>query len=302
MSSSRLLWLIDEVHKGRSASVSFSYNAVTCREKLKFVLEDAYSCTNVYRPCILAALTSLHAAVLTSIVTDKGHKSHTNGNTIVEFWIQQPPMESTFTENRRDSFGTQLVSPETPPGIHTPDSIGAVSQGTALTMSADQQAVDVDLSLLPMFDDLRNELEEMRQKLENQNAANPMRSVFDLADRLANEVRDVHGLILQLPFDQWPAKRKGFLDHSSVLIGQIRHIVSQLPEALQSHDDVDLLRIMKARLETVIEKRDELIEDIKMFAQTRGHSSGSSSAEEPKPFKPHKSVCDNPQRKKSRKK
>ncbi len=90
MSLNRLQWLISEVHKGRSVFVTFSHNQVTQREKVKFVLDDAYSTATVYRPCVMAALSAVRVAVSSSIVTDKGHKSKSDNRTVMEFWIQQP--------------------------------------------------------------------------------------------------------------------------------------------------------------------------------------------------------------------
>ena len=89
-SSRRLQWLITELHQGRSAHVSFSYNAVTKREKVKFILDDAYNMHGVYRPCLQGALLSAQHAFHSSITTDKGHTS-SKGCTIVEFWCQQLP-------------------------------------------------------------------------------------------------------------------------------------------------------------------------------------------------------------------
>ena len=90
MSLNRFQWLTCEVHKGRSVFVTFSYNAKSRKEKIKFVLEDDYSVRTVYRPCVMAALSAVHAALLNCIVTDKGHRSTNGGNTIIEYWLQQP--------------------------------------------------------------------------------------------------------------------------------------------------------------------------------------------------------------------
>ena len=38
----------------------------------------------------MAALSAAQLALSSSIVSDKGHRSHSNGRTIVEFWVQQP--------------------------------------------------------------------------------------------------------------------------------------------------------------------------------------------------------------------
>jgi len=91
MSANRLLWLASEIHKGRLVFVSFSFNPQNRREKITFHLEDVYTGSNVYRPCIMAALSAIQLALTTSVVTDKAHKSHSTGSSIVEFWIRQPP-------------------------------------------------------------------------------------------------------------------------------------------------------------------------------------------------------------------
>lgn len=59
MSAERLLWLAGEIHKGRSAFVSFSYNSQLRREKIKFTLGDCDLDAAVYRPCIVAALSAI---------------------------------------------------------------------------------------------------------------------------------------------------------------------------------------------------------------------------------------------------
>ena len=63
-SSVRLQWLITELHKGRTAHVSFSFNAVTNKEKIKFVLGDSYCLKNIYRPCLLGAFEAAKFRVL----------------------------------------------------------------------------------------------------------------------------------------------------------------------------------------------------------------------------------------------
>ena len=84
----RLQWISIEIHKGRQCSVAFSYNQATKREKIKFVLEDTYQFTGVFRPCLLGAVSAASFAFDGSITTDKGHRSH-DGRTIIEFWVQQ---------------------------------------------------------------------------------------------------------------------------------------------------------------------------------------------------------------------
>ena len=90
-SNERFTWLTHEIWLGRSASVSFSYNAESNREKIKFVLKSGYSSKGVYRPALLAALSGLEVALANSIVTDKGHYSRSRSESVVEFWLQQLP-------------------------------------------------------------------------------------------------------------------------------------------------------------------------------------------------------------------
>ena len=89
VASARLLWLASQVHGGRQASVSFSFNGKTNREKVKFTLKPPQfgQCT-AFRPCIMSALSAIQDAMLYSCVTDKGHTSSA-GMTVVEFWVAQ---------------------------------------------------------------------------------------------------------------------------------------------------------------------------------------------------------------------
>ena len=92
VSAKRLQWLAYELSCGRNCCVSFSYNAATKKEKIKFVLFDGYCLVGVYRPCLLGAMSAATLAIDCSITTDKGHRS-SGGSTTVEFWIKQPPIE-----------------------------------------------------------------------------------------------------------------------------------------------------------------------------------------------------------------
>ena len=87
MSEARLSWLAREVSLGRAASVSFSYNSTNMKETVKLVLLDDYAFASFYRPGLLSAIAGVTVAMQSSIVTDKGHRSHSNGTTIIEFWI-----------------------------------------------------------------------------------------------------------------------------------------------------------------------------------------------------------------------
>ena len=87
----RLHWLANEIHMGRSAFVSFSFNAGNGREKIKFTLANTYDFHGIYRPCVMAALSAVQCAFDYSIVTDKGHRSKSTGQTIIEFWVKQIP-------------------------------------------------------------------------------------------------------------------------------------------------------------------------------------------------------------------
>ena len=87
----RLIWLAAEIHRGRSAFVSFSYNDQQGSEKVKFTLTDEYSNNGVYRPCVMAALSAIQSSFESSIVTDKGHRSKSTRQTVVEFWAKEVP-------------------------------------------------------------------------------------------------------------------------------------------------------------------------------------------------------------------
>ena len=90
MSSPRLCWLMRQVEQGRSGFVSFPYSADTKREKVKFTLGDTRGGPLGFRPVIKVALSAVHDAISSCIVTDKGHKSTSQGHTVVAFRIQQP--------------------------------------------------------------------------------------------------------------------------------------------------------------------------------------------------------------------
>lgn len=90
----RLQWLTAEIHHGRCAQVSFSYNAQSRKEKIKFTLDSSYGVAGVYRPLLFGALLAAQHALDSSITTDKGHKS-SDGITVVEFWCQQLPEART---------------------------------------------------------------------------------------------------------------------------------------------------------------------------------------------------------------
>ena len=94
----RLDWLIAQIANGRATTVSFSFNEATQREKVKFVLWNSFAACHVYRPAVLGALQSVSYAISHSIVTDKGHQSHTQGSSVIEFWIKQPPLEPAPSE------------------------------------------------------------------------------------------------------------------------------------------------------------------------------------------------------------
>jgi len=87
-----LCWLISEISLGRSAFITFSFNSQTKKEKIKFVLEEAYSEAHIYRPILLSSLNAISAAIADGsggIVTDKGHTSKSAKRTVVEFWVKQ---------------------------------------------------------------------------------------------------------------------------------------------------------------------------------------------------------------------
>ena len=91
VSMGRLQWLVQQISRGRRASVRFSFNAGTHTEKVSFTLEafDDHS-RSVYRPCVLSALQSVEIAMAHCVVTDKGHTS-SKGKSTVEFWLKPVP-------------------------------------------------------------------------------------------------------------------------------------------------------------------------------------------------------------------
>ena len=111
----RIHWLVSEIHSGRNALVTFSYNAQTGREKITFKLDHSYCNSGVYRPCIFGALCAAQAAIQSSISTDKGHTSKSTGCTIVEFWLQQPGFNA-------DKGNAKVPADPTEVDLHTADS------------------------------------------------------------------------------------------------------------------------------------------------------------------------------------
>ena len=51
------------------------------------MLLDGYAFASTYRPVLLSAIAGVQVAMQSSIVTGKGHRSHSNATTIIEFWI-----------------------------------------------------------------------------------------------------------------------------------------------------------------------------------------------------------------------
>ena len=144
-SSERLSWLIQELHTGRIAHVSFSYNHSLKREKIKFILEDGYHCQGVYRPCLLGALSAARLACDSSISTDKGHRSSCKKKAVVEFWISQVP-EGVEVED--ESALVELLPPPhaTPSPTDTDPKNGPLS---AETIDLVGSWAKVQISLLP---------------------------------------------------------------------------------------------------------------------------------------------------------
>lgn len=115
-STQRLQWLVQEIHLGRNTYVSFSFNELTQREKVKFVLESSYSCSGIYRPCVMGALLSAQAAIESSISTDKGHTS-SDKRTIVEFWFKQFPGQGAQGNMVNKGDGGSLRAFTHPPSV-----------------------------------------------------------------------------------------------------------------------------------------------------------------------------------------
>ena len=124
----RLQWLTSQIHMGRSAHVSFSFNASTGVEKIKFTLDSAFTSRGVFRPVLFGALLAAQHALDTSITTDKGHKSSA-GCTVVEFWCKQPPLE-------RIDAATEIVMNEIMEVTPMPPSDGASLLASGITFDS----------------------------------------------------------------------------------------------------------------------------------------------------------------------
>ena len=129
MSHARFAWLKGQISRGRSAHVSFSFNAKIGTEKVKFMLDASGDSDYPYRPGLFAALLAVETALKTCIVTDKGHRSHTTGQSIIEFWMKQP------TEpNCVDTILSHLKPSLNP---NAAEFIPVASSGTAAVVDAD---------------------------------------------------------------------------------------------------------------------------------------------------------------------
>ena len=319
VSVNRLQWLINEIHSGRTAHVSFSYNQSLQREKVKFVVEDSYQSHQVYRPCLLAALSAVRFAFESSITTDKGHRSSL-GRTTVEFWLQQPPLDTPITMeaaadltqsidhttilSRADyasgpmstwsdeldaahSEAQVFVCPSESPAEDVVDKYSSVSNGAS--------SLSAPVSPLPLFDSLEKELSDMRTKLEDPVAQSvSTQPVLDMADRLLNDTAGVHDVIVKLPTTM--SKRGEFLDRSSSLIGQMKVAMSRMPGAIENEGGVSVFGDLDKQLDSIISHRDELLNDIRAAMQSQLDGTGSSS----KQFKLRKKLCDNPKSKKQK--
>ena len=126
-SRKRLQWLASEINAGRSAFVTFSYNAFTRREKVKFTLERSYGVAGMSRPCVMGALLAVQTACITSVSTDKGHTS-SDGRTVVEFWVQQV---FDASEDEAVPSSCSLENSEVLPNIAVPEVCGKTSDPDA---------------------------------------------------------------------------------------------------------------------------------------------------------------------------
>ena len=126
-SMERLNWLIGEISRGRNAHVSFSGNAISQKEKIKFVLDAEIDGASFTRPCVLHALNAVKVAMSHGTVSDKGHWHRSSNTSVVEFWIQ-------VAKERRDALSANsdqsdalvgslpLTDVEVHSGDHQPDS------------------------------------------------------------------------------------------------------------------------------------------------------------------------------------
>ena len=116
-SMNRLQWLALQIHSGQSAFVTFSYNFRTSTEKVKFTLTDDCLGNTTYRPCVMAALSGIQSAMSSSIVCDKGHRSKSSNQTVIEFWIRQIPLSEEVMD---ESGATRAVDQLTGAPAGTP--------------------------------------------------------------------------------------------------------------------------------------------------------------------------------------
>ena len=153
MSAERLLWLAGEIHKGRSAFVSFSYNSQLRREKIKFTLGDYDLDAAVHRPCIFAALSTIQLALSSSTIVDKGHKSHRSSRSVVEFWIQQPDTthEAVPPKGRRQRVG-KLHDQRVAKRVRIENEIASPVKGLL---------DDLDVRFAPVAEGIQNDLGEL---------------------------------------------------------------------------------------------------------------------------------------------
>ena len=282
-SSQRLQWLLGEVHNGRNAHVTFSYNVQYKREKVKFVLEESYAAGGVYRPCVMAALCAIQSALLNSIVTDKGHKSYRDNRSIVEFWIQQvrecisdKPVEDrrgTSNYNYNEHFHSEgaIECEAIDPG--TPDPCEASNAGTPHFGPA--------LASLELNNDMQVEMDAARQMLEAPRCQHLINDVVtetnvtvDVPDSISVDIVKLVAVISDT--------LEGTLASQMQLPGQqgLSERISVLNEKLAvkfsgAHEVVSLL--MHSHVLEVIDLRDALIVEYKSaVAAFQEHSCPSS--------------------------
>ena len=136
----RLQWLASQILAGRSAFVTFSFNALTRREKVKFTLDSSFDVSGSPRPCVMGALLAVQHACMSSVSTDKGHSS-SDGRTVVEFWVQQIRWVQSESCEAADPAGTA-------PTV-APDASKPTSPVADPTHAVVQTALDAEVAATP---------------------------------------------------------------------------------------------------------------------------------------------------------
>lgn len=199
----RLYWLTAEIHRGRSAFVTFSFNGKSNKEKVKFVLDDSCASHGVFRPAVMAALSAVQASLEFSVVTDKGHRSKTSGLTTIEFWIQQAPTSPAESEPAPQSEQTKrLQSPFQEPLNALKDEIEAVRQSLhpdSATSSSFSPSVPAPLALLKSSAQELHRIIEGVASIDQAIPSNIGRDMLARMSRIQQSIEDSLAVGLSIP-------------------------------------------------------------------------------------------------------